>query len=98
MSALPPASATPLARQTRERFVAHMEGILGRLESLATLPALLETGADARGLARQAVALFHGVVMEHHADEEDELFTAVLESAQPGDEAAGGACWTSPCR
>lgn len=83
-----PIAPPPASDATLGEFARCHEGILGRLESLATLPALLETGADARGLARQAVALFHGVVMEHHADEEDELFTAVLESAQPGDEAA----------
>lgn len=73
---------------TLGEFARCHEGILGRLDALAGLPELLERGADARGPARQAVALFHDVVLEHHADEEDELFTAVLECAQPGDESA----------
>ena len=72
---------------TLSEFARCHEGILGRLEALSGLPTRLETGADARELARQAVSLFRDVVLEHHADEEDELFTAVQESAQPGDEA-----------
>lgn len=61
-------------------------GILGKLDQLAALPALLDAASRARQTAQQALDFFNTVIYEHHAEEERELFPAVLASAQPGDE------------
>lgn len=61
-------------------------GILGKLDMLGELPALLEPAARAREIAEKAVDFFREAIFEHHLDEERELFPAVLASATPGDE------------
>jgi len=61
-------------------------GITRQLQVLAGLPALLEPAAQARRIARETVAFFRGAVQEHHAEEERELFPAVLASAKRGAE------------
>jgi hemerythrin-like domain-containing protein len=61
-------------------------GILGHLQALGTLPALLEPAVRARQIAADTVGFFRAAVFEHHADEEKELFPAVLASATPGEE------------
>jgi hemerythrin-like domain-containing protein len=61
-------------------------GIVTHLKALGRLPALLEPAAQARRIASETIGFFHGVVLQHHADEERELFPAVLESAAPGRE------------
>jgi hemerythrin-like domain-containing protein len=61
-------------------------GITHQLQVLAGLPALLEPAAQARRIARDTVAFFRGAVHEHHAEEESELFPAVLASAKRGTE------------
>ena len=40
----------------------------------------------ARQIAEDIVDFFRAAVYEHHAEEERELFPAVLSSAQPGEE------------
>lgn len=61
-------------------------GILQRLQALDHLPALLEAAEQARRLAASSVDFFRKAVVEHHADEERELFPAVLASATAGEE------------
>lgn len=61
-------------------------GITRQLGLLAELPPLLGPAARARQIARDSVAFFHGAVREHHAEEEQELFPAVLASAHRGPE------------
>ena len=61
-------------------------GILAHLQALGTLPALLEPAARARQIAADTVSFFREAVYEHHAEEEKELFPAVLASAAKGDE------------
>jgi hypothetical protein len=61
-------------------------GILGHLQSLGELPALLEPAARARKIAADTLGFFRDAVFEHHAEEEKELFPAVLASAVKGDE------------
>jgi hypothetical protein len=61
-------------------------GILSGLRDLAALPPLQEAALRARKLAQQTLALLDKAVHEHHAEEEEELFTAVLRSAKPGEE------------
>jgi hypothetical protein len=61
-------------------------GIISHLDALARLPALLEPAAQARRIAAGTVSFFREAVYEHHAQEERELFPAVLSSAVKGDE------------
>ena len=61
-------------------------GILGHLQALGTLPALLEPAARARQIAANTLSFFRDAVFEHHAEEERELFPAVLSSATKGEE------------
>lgn len=63
-------------------------GILSHLQAFGGLPALLEPAARARQIAEETLSFFQDVVLEHHAEEERELFPAVLASATQGDELA----------
>ena len=62
-------------------------GILSRLQAFEELPALQAAAAQAKTIATDTLALFQHAVLEHHADEERELFPAVLRSARRGPEA-----------
>lgn len=62
------------------------DGIVSHLDSFGELPALLEPASRARQIAEDIVDFFRAAVYEHHAEEERELFPAVLSSAKPGEE------------
>lgn len=82
-------SITPQAASMEEPLNAFTQchaGILSQLQALAELPALAAAGARARTIAADSLALFKDAVIDHHAEEERELFPAVLRSAQPGEE------------
>ncbi|MDP3252694.1 MAG: hemerythrin domain-containing protein [Hydrogenophaga sp.] len=57
-------------------------GILSHLRLLDELPGLLGAAVRARQLAKESLAFFQTAIFEHHAEEERELFPAVLASAQ----------------
>jgi len=64
-------------------------GILSRFERLRRLPQLLADPADlpaARQFADSMVRFVREAVFEHHAEEEEALFPAVIRSASAGDE------------
>lgn len=61
-------------------------GIVAHLDSLGELPALLAPAERARTIAADTLAFFDAVIAEHHAQEEQELFPAVLASATHGEE------------
>jgi hemerythrin-like domain-containing protein len=61
-------------------------GIVSHLDDLGRLPALLEPARQARHIAADMLEFFRAVIVEHHADEERELFPAVLASARKGEE------------
>jgi len=75
----PAASTTPV-----DGFVGSHVGILKQLQALDRLPALMEPAARARQIAADSLALFREAILEHHLDEERELFVAALASAQAG--------------
>lgn len=60
--------------------------IVTNLNALSRLPALAEAAREARQIAADALEFFRQVVCEHHAEEERELFPAVLASAAKGEE------------
>lgn len=61
-------------------------GILTHLDAFGELPALLAPAEKARKIAEDTLAFFRHAVFEHHAEEERELFPAVLASASKGEE------------
>ncbi len=61
-------------------------GIIEQLNALRDLPALLAPATRARTVAAQTLVFFEEVIAEHHAEEERELFPAVLDNAQRGGE------------
>lgn len=61
-------------------------GIIGHLDALAELPALMAPAQRARKLAQDMLQFFDAVIVEHHAEEESELFPAVLQSVASGEE------------
>ncbi|WP_431096846.1 hemerythrin domain-containing protein [Polaromonas aquatica] len=62
-------------------------GIASQLQAFAELPALQAAAVQARNVALHTLSLFKYAVASHHADEENELFPAVLRSAAKGEEA-----------
>jgi hemerythrin-like domain-containing protein len=75
------AKPAPVAEQPLDEFSNCHGGILSKLDDLDRLPALLEPAAQARRIAKEAVTFFGDVIYEHHAEEENSLFPAVLASA-----------------
>lgn len=61
-------------------------GIINHLNAFGELPALLEPAERARKIAAETLGFFRDAVYEHHAEEEKELFPAVLHSAVKGEE------------
>ena len=72
---------TPLAG-----FSDSHRGIVCGLRAFASLPELAAAATRSRAVAADTLALFDDAVLPHHADEENELFPAVLRSAEPGSE------------
>jgi hypothetical protein len=63
-------------------------GIVSRLQAIAELPDLVAAAERARQVAASTLAALDPSVLEHHKEEEAELFPAVLRSAAPGEEHA----------
>lgn len=60
--------------------------IIRWLDELSELPVMLDAAARSQVIAKRSLEFFRRVVVEHHQDEERELFPAVTESAEPGTE------------
>lgn len=71
-----------------ESFAHCHQGIITHLGALEELPALVEAASKAQEQAGQARDFFAATMLAHHEEEERELFTAVMDSANPGDEAS----------
>lgn len=67
-------------------FFSCHEGIVSHLKTFGELPALLEPAARARKIAEETLEFFQGAVFDHHAEEEKDLFPAVLAHAAKGGE------------
>jgi hypothetical protein len=61
-------------------------GIISHLKTFGELPALLAPAERARKIAEETLGFFRDAVYEHHSEEENELFPAVLASAVKGEE------------
>ena len=76
----------PASDDAVEQFSHAHVGIVMQLDRLSTLPALLAPARMAQDTAQRAVDFFRVAVFEHHKEEEEELFPAVLESSHAGEE------------
>ena len=76
-----PASNTPV-----DEFSDCHRGLLLGLRAFESLPELAGAAARSRAVAASTLAMFENAVLAHHADEEKELFPAVLSSCTPGEE------------
>ena len=81
-----PAAASPLPADPLLEFSQCHAGILGGLRRLDALPALAAAAQQARKTAAAMLELFDHAILTHHADEENELFPAVIRSAVAGPE------------
>lgn len=72
----------PLTNFTR----AHL-GIVSQLEITARLPELVDAANRARKTAADTLDLFRNVLLPHHAEEEAELFPAVLKACNAAERA-----------
>jgi hypothetical protein len=61
-------------------------GILAGLRAFGTLPPLQDAAQRARVVAQETLDLMDNAVLVHHKEEEEELFDAVLRSAEAGAE------------
>ncbi|RYY89288.1 MAG: hemerythrin domain-containing protein [Comamonadaceae bacterium] len=81
-----PAHSTVKTDEPLNQFSQCHAGIVTHLQALAELPVLMTAAARARSVAEESLRVFRHAVFEHHAEEESELFPAVLRSARAGDE------------
>lgn len=86
MSMFPAHPASAPADEPLNTFSKCHVGIVTQLQAMAELPALVAAAARARQVAEDSLRVFRHAVLEHHAEEESELFTAVVRSARPGEE------------
>ena len=69
-----------------DTFSKSHSGILSGLDTLARLPDLVIAAEQSRMVALATLAMFDSSVLAHHADEEGDLFPAVLRSSTAGEE------------
>jgi hemerythrin-like domain-containing protein len=81
-----PDSDDHLEEAPLESFSHCHEGIIAHLGALDELPALVVAANQAQEQAGRARDFFAEAMLAHHEEEERELFTAVVASAQPGEE------------
>jgi hypothetical protein len=79
---------TPIDSSPIDSFSQCHAGILSGIRALAGLPELIAAAERARRVATETLSMFDSAVLDHHADEETELFPAVLQSSAPGEERA----------
>jgi hemerythrin-like domain-containing protein len=61
-------------------------GILAGLRAFSTLPPLVDAARRARDVAQEIVKVMDEAVLQHHKEEEEDLFPVVLRSSTKGDE------------
>lgn len=86
MTTPPEAATVPADDAPLNQFSECHDGILRHLQALDGLPALARAAAQARRTAHETARFFQDVIVEHHSQEESDLFPAVLASAMPGEE------------
>jgi hemerythrin-like domain-containing protein len=79
-------TATNTSAHPVDTFSKSHAGILSGLDTLARLPDLVVAAEQSRMVALATLSMFDNSVLAHHADEEGDLFPAVLRSSAAGEE------------
>lgn len=82
----PPKDGTDRTRNAINLFADCHVGIVSHLDALSSLDQLLDAASRARQIARQALKFFDEMILDHHEDEERELFPTVRKYAAAGTE------------
>ncbi len=61
-------------------------GIVTQLNQLSSLSSMLEHARQANKITKETIQFFNRAVFDHHKEEEKDLFPAVLDAAEDGDE------------
>lgn len=80
------ASTNPIIEDPLTNFSHCHEGIIAHLDAFGELPRMLETAEQACAIAEETLQFFRVAVFDHHAEEEKDLFPAVLAAASKGAE------------
>lgn len=80
------ASSNPLVDRPLDNFSDCHQGIIAHLDAFSELPALVGNLAQAGALAKDTKAFFQEAVIDHHHEEEKDLFPAVLAASILGAE------------
>lgn len=78
--------ADPTAKHPVDDFSQCHSGILTGLDAFSKLPELTIAAEQSRMVALATLSMFEESVLAHHADEEGDLFPAVIRSSVPGEE------------
>ena len=78
--------SNPVVDQPLDNFTDCHKGIIAHLDAFSELPALAGNLALAGPLAKDTQAFFQGAVIDHHHEEEKDLFPAVLAASSLGAE------------
>ncbi|MCB2029977.1 MAG: hemerythrin domain-containing protein [Rhodoferax sp.] len=86
MTANTSAVTNPVVEAPLTNFSNCHQGIIAHLDAFGELPAMLETAQRTCAIAEETLQFFRVAVFDHHAEEEKDLFPAVLAAAQAGAE------------
>ena len=78
--------SNPVVDRPLDNFTDCHKGIIAHLDAFSELPALAGNLALAGPLAKDTQAFFQGAVIDHHHEEEKDLFPAVLAASSLGAE------------
>jgi hemerythrin-like domain-containing protein len=76
----------PVVERPLDNFSNCHEGIITHLDAVAELPKMAESASRASTLAQETLAFFRVAVIDHHHEEEKDLFPAVLAACELGAE------------
>lgn len=62
------------------------KGIISQLNQLSDLAVMLKPAIQAHQIAKETIQFFNRAVLDHHKEEEKDLFPTVLNAAREGDE------------
>lgn len=79
-------SSNPVVDRPLDNFSDCHQGIIAHLDAFAELPAMAGNQAKAAALAKETKEFFQVAVIDHHHEEEKDLFPAVLAASSLGAE------------
>ncbi len=78
--------SNPVVERPLDNFSNCHQGIITQLDAFTELPRLAESASRASTLAQETLAFFRVAVIDHHHEEEKDLFPAVLAACELGAE------------